>query len=87
MDEPRRIRVTLPGGIVKEGTEVHMISSDERWSSVTLEDGTTIRLKQTVTQVIKIDGDYDPDGNPIYVTKSANLMVVDAPPALRKGGV
>ncbi len=84
MEERRRIRVTLPGGIIKEGVEVHMISADERWSSITLEDGTTIRSKQTVTQVIRIDGEYDQDGNPVYLTKSANVMVVDAPDSLRK---
>ena len=84
MDEIRKIKVTLPGGIVKEGVEVHMISADERWSSITLEDGTTIRSKQTVTQVIKVDGEYDQDGNPIYLTKIANVMVVDAPDSLRR---
>jgi hypothetical protein len=83
--ERRRIKVALPGNVIKEGVEVHMISSDERWSSVTLEDGTTIRMKQTVTQVIKIEGEFDPEGNPMYVTKTANLMVVDAPDALRRG--
>ena len=84
MDERRKIKVTLPGGIIKEGVEVHMIGADERWSSVTLEDGTTIRLKQTVTQVIRVDDEYDQDGNPVYLTKSANVMVVDAPDSLRR---
>lgn len=84
MSEQRKIKVTLPGGVVKEGIEIHMINSDERWSSVTLDDGTTIRIKQTVTQVIKVDDEFDQDGNPVYLTKSANVMVVDAPDNLRK---
>lgn len=84
MDERKRIRVTLPGGIIKEGIEIHMISADEHWSSVTLDDGTTIRSKQAFTQVIRVDGEFDSEGNPIYLTKTANVMVVDAPESLRR---
>ncbi len=84
MDERKKIKVTLPDGKIKEGIEVYMISSDEKWSSITLEDGTTIRLKPTATQVIKVEGEYDQDGNPIYLTKFANVMVIDAPESLRR---
>jgi hypothetical protein len=87
MDEPaRKMKVTLPGGIVKEGSEVHVISSDEKWNEWVLEDGSVIRVKLTVMRVIRIDGEYDPEGNPLYVTQTAQVMVVNAPDVLKKGG-
>ena len=85
MDEPpRKMKVTLPNGVVKEGTEVHVIGSDEKWNEYVLEDGTSIRIKLTMMRAVRIDGEYDNEGQPVYVTQTANVMVVTAPDTLRR---
>jgi hypothetical protein len=37
-----------------------------------------------MTEILRIDGLYDSDGNPAYATKAQNVLVVNAPEELRK---
>lgn len=75
-----------PNSPPKEGTEVRVTESTERWSEVTLEDGTVFRLKPTVLFAVRVDGEYDPQGNPAYVLNAQPvIMIVSTPPELRKG--
>lgn len=74
-DGPRRIQVPFMGKMV-DGMEVPVDESTERWSDVKLADGTVLRVKQTVASVIRIEGQYDAEGNPIYVVKSAPAIAV-----------
>lgn len=67
-----------------EGVEIPISKTQEQWSEIELEDGSTIRLKPTIIKVIKIEGQFDQEGNPMYVAQSAQLMVVNSPKGLRK---
>lgn len=31
-----------------------------------------------------MDGQYDADGNPVYVLRSRNILVVNAPPEMKR---
>lgn len=74
-----------PGGMA-EGSEVPVVQSTERWSEVTLEDGSVIRVKPNVISAIRIDGMFDQDGNPAYALKATQtMMVASSPEHLRKG--
>ncbi len=65
--------------------EVPVKESTERWTEIELEDGSIIRLKTTVLSAIRIDGEWDPEGNPMYVLKAGQVMVVaSTPDGLRK---
>ncbi len=83
----KRVKISFPppSGPLVDASEVPVTESTERWTDVTLEDGTKLRLKPTVLSVTRLDGQYDPDGNPMYLLKSSQVMVADAPPHLRKG--
>ena len=59
-----------------EGTIVDVDESTERFSDIKLQDGTKIRMKPVVTEVIRIDNQWDLDGNPLYVVRSANVIAV-----------
>lgn len=83
-------KVTIPGpdGKPVQGTDMEIENSNEKFSEMKLHDGTTIRYKTVVTQVIRIDGAYDVEGNPVYVVKSAPaISILSAPDYLRKGGI
>lgn len=80
----KRTKVKLPIGEF-DGSEVPVKEVTERWSDVVLEDGSTIRIKPNVMKVIRVDGQYDPEGNPLYALQSSQIMMVsNAPAHLRK---
>jgi hypothetical protein len=68
-----------------EGLEVRFRSNHEEWNDYTLEDGSSIRMKAVVSEIVRLDGEYDAEGNPIYLVKSTNVLVIKAPDNLKKG--
>lgn len=82
----RRTKVqVVPGGPFIDGVEVSVDESSEKWSEYKLEDGSVVRLKQVVLQIIRPDGQYDPEGNPLYTVKAQPVLsVVHVPDRLKK---
>jgi hypothetical protein len=58
--------------------------STERWTEIRLEDG--LRLKAVVSNVYRVDGKTDNQGNPVYAIKSTNAMVTEVGPTKRTTG-
>lgn len=56
----------------------------EHWNEYLVEDGSIVRVKLVATEIIRVDGRYDPQGNPLYVLHSAQVLVVDSPDDLRR---
>jgi hypothetical protein len=84
-NEPLRIKVQLADGTMSEGTEIAVRESKEPWTELTLDDGTILRVKSVVASVVRVDGQYDQEGNPVYLIKAAQATsVVKVPDALRK---
>ena len=65
------------------GEEVEVLEASETWNSYQLSDGSTIKVKLVAMKVLRTDA-YRPDGNPIYVLHSQNVMTVTSPDELRK---
>jgi hypothetical protein len=64
------------GTITQEiGTVVNVVHSDEPWSEYILEDGSKLRIKQTVVNVVKLDKTADND-EPIYSIQSQQTLSV-----------
>jgi|APFre7841882630_1041343.scaffolds.fasta_scaffold13533_4 hypothetical protein len=82
----RNIKVPFEGKIV-EGLEMDFKSVKEDWNEYQVNDGAIIRMKVVVTNIAKIPDKYDPEGNPIYVVKSSNVLSTSAPEKLKKGSV
>jgi hypothetical protein len=75
----------LPTGQSGEGIEVQVEESSERWSEFTLQDGTVVRAKVTITSAVRVDGQFDALGNPVYVTNlSPIIAIVSVPEEYRK---
>lgn len=70
----------------KEGSVVPITSAKESFSEYTLEDGTTLKMRPAVVEVVRLDETWDDEGNPTYLVRSAQIMTVEAPPGLRRGG-
>ena len=65
-------------------TEIEMLEAKERWSEYRLADGTTLRLKPVMIAIFRADGQYTPDGEPVYNMKSTLIADVRAPSALMR---
>lgn len=83
----RKVRVAFPtpASPLREGTEVLVAESSEKWSEFTLEDGSVLRVKASLSSVIRIDGEFDNEGNPAYVLKmQPQVAVISVPDRLRQ---
>ncbi len=76
--------VVVPGQAPRDAELMDIEESKEEWSSYRLADGSTIRVKQVAMEIWRVDGMYDPEGNPQYVVKSAGIMNVNSPDHLKK---
>ena len=72
----RRVRVQGPDGKPLDGYDIPIIESTERWTEIKLEDGSVLRVKPSILSAIRIPGQHDPDGNPMYILKATNAMIV-----------
>jgi len=59
-----------------EATEVEFLTRKEDFNEYQLTDGTVIKMKTVVTDVVKIEGEVDPEGNPVYQVRSTNIVRV-----------
>jgi hypothetical protein len=67
------------------GSDVPIKESTERWTEIHLEDGSVLKVKASVLSAIRVDGQYDPEGNPAYSVKTQlQMVVVTAPEHLKK---
>ncbi|EAY57587.1 MAG: protein of unknown function [Leptospirillum rubarum] len=82
MDE-EKVKLNLFGREVM-GIPVKVTFSKENWADYTLDDGTTIKLRPIVSDVYRVENEYDMEGNPLYVVKSANMMAVTSPEELKR---
>ena len=83
---PDKRRIPLPDGSFLEGVAIPFRGTGEHWNEYLLDDGSVLRVKLVAMEVVKIDDQYDPQGNPVYVVQSQNVLAVNAPERLRKGG-
>lgn len=80
-----RTKARVPfDGQVHDGIRVGLRQANEPWTRVELEDGSEIRLKTVITDVVRIPDKYDSEGAPIYVIKSANIATVECAEHLHK---
>jgi hypothetical protein len=57
------------------GESVNIVEQKEPWAEYHLEDGTIIRMKQTVLQVVKMD-ELDLNGKPVYTMQTQPSTVI-----------
>lgn len=72
------------GGKQVQATPVDVNQSGEKWNEYLLEDGTVLKMKLVLKKVFKVDGEFDEEGNPVYVMQSTNVTSISAPSDLKK---
>jgi len=69
-----------------EAEFIDVNQTNEYWNQYLLEDGTVLKLKPVATDVVRLVGAYDDEGNPIYVIKSKNIVSLSVPENLKRQG-
>lgn len=77
------VKIPLDGE-AHEGTRIELRETTEPWTRVELADGSSIRIKHVIVDVVRLRDRFDSDGAPVYVVKSANIMAVECPDHLRR---
>ena len=75
--EERRVTIKDHLGNTIEGTFVPITQSKEAFSELTLEDGTTLRIKPVPTRAVRYVEKWDNEGNPIYNVSVSLVVVID----------
>jgi len=69
--------------------EVEAVNTDfeaksEPWVTYDLSDGTSLKIRTLVTGILRLEGEHDVGGNPVYtVSTQVVIRVVSAPKDLR----
>ena len=82
-----KTKVDLPGFGSVDAVEISVLESTERWTEAKLDDGSSIRLKVVILGAVRVENQWDANGNPLYGVRVNDVMVVtNAPDHLRKWG-
>jgi hypothetical protein len=77
-------KLTLAGKSI-DVVEVPAIESREFFNEYTLEDGSKIKVKNVATSIMRVEGERNPDGTPIYLVLVGNVVsVVHGPEGLEE---
>lgn len=83
MDNPIRM-FKDPRGNETAGLVRKVRSAKEEWNSYTLDDGSVIQVKFVLTEALRIEGQFDANGDPMYVLQGSSIVKVTPAPDLRK---
>ena len=73
----------MPMGALEGSVDLDFIEVEENWNTYSLSDGTTLKVKLVLRGVKRLKN-FEPDGSPIYVINTINVVrSVDIPPELR----
>jgi hypothetical protein len=72
------------GAPVERSEPVAVKSVEEFWSSYTLADGSVLKMKPVVVEVIRLVDQFTAEGDPLYGMKVTMVTTTKSPPRLRK---
>jgi len=67
-----------------DATEVDFQTRKEDWNDYQLMDGSVIKMKLVVGGIFRVLDQYDDEGNPVYVVRSKNVLMVSSPDNLKR---
>lgn len=65
-------------------TTVKIVAAEEPFAYISLEDGSTLTIRHTFLEVVRVEDRWDGQGNPMYTVTSQLAMMVESPEELRK---
>jgi len=75
--------LAIPADALAESTDIDFKELEEHWNEYQLSDGTKLKVKLILRGVKRLN-QYEPDGTPIYVINSLNVVrAVEIPPEVK----
>lgn len=59
---------------IEKAEDVEIVEEKDFWNTYKLKDGSAIKMKLIVRGVKRLTTKWQPDGNPIYLVNSQNVM-------------
>lgn len=78
------VKVLFQGATV-DGVELDFKTIREEWNEYQIGDGSSVRVKLVMTNIVKLKDKYDATGNPIYLLKSSNVVAATPSEKSKKG--
>jgi len=72
------------GGQEFMANEVEFEAENEKWNTYVLHDGTQLKLKAVLAEVLRVEGQFTPTGNPLYTVNASIVISTNSPDNLRK---
>lgn len=80
---PTHRKINFQGQVV-DAEVIEFEPDREQWSTYILQDGTALKIKAVMAEVLRLHGVFAPNGDPIYMVQAQQIVHVNAPDALRK---
>lgn len=81
---PKIIKIKDSNGNPIDAEQIPVTQSIENWNQYILEDGSVLKMKVVVSEILRLLDRYDMAGDPIYVIKSTNVISAECPNNLKK---
>ena len=65
-------------GLQIDVSDVPIVKAQEHFNQYVLEDGSVLRVKSVATSMMRVEGQYLPDGSPIYVVLTSPAVSVES---------
>jgi hypothetical protein len=81
---PQKVKVPIGPNQSADGTRVDFKPVAEPWCEFACEDGTKLKAKLVVSEIVRIDDARTPEGDPVYVIRSSTILHAVVPDELKK---
>ncbi len=77
--------MALPQDALQDSVDLDFKEVEEHWNVYHLSDGTKLKVRLIVRGVKRLNNQFEPDGTPVYVVNSMNIVrTVDVPEGVKK---
>ena len=78
-----KVQVPFQGKNVS-GETVDFDVEKEAWNVYLLSDGTKLKMRAIVSQVVRLENQYNAQGDPVYFVQSQNVLNAEVPDHLKQ---
>ncbi|MGD0973898.1 MAG: hypothetical protein ABR866_07410 [Candidatus Korobacteraceae bacterium] len=72
------------GGKQFSAEDIPFEAERESWNVYVLHDGTTLKIKTVLAEVLRVEGAWAPNGDPLYVVNASPVVSSNSPDSLKK---
>ncbi len=72
------------GGREVMAEEIEFETEKENWNTYILHDGTTLKMKTVLAGILRVENEYGPTGDPIYIVNASPVVSTTSPEHLKK---